>query len=234
MKYLNRLKNAPSSSPRLDWIVALTSICFVTGVFTDGWAHNHIPELETFFTPWHALLYSGFFAMALTIGVAWLYRYRQGYHWRHALPPGYNIAAVGSIIFILGGLCDLGWHQLFGIESDIDALLSPTHLVLAIGGALTVTAPLRSALAQHKPVKHILAELPAVLSLTAALCIVGFMTMYVHPVVHPWLAISQQTSKAFYGLALGRAGSPVYKRRFWVVGGGNRVKVFHKVPSNYS
>lgn len=36
-----------------------------TGIFVDGWAHNRFGEsLETFFTPWHALFYSGFLAVA--------------------------------------------------------------------------------------------------------------------------------------------------------------------------
>ena len=26
----------------------------------DAWAHNNVPGLETFFTPWHAVFYSGF------------------------------------------------------------------------------------------------------------------------------------------------------------------------------
>ena len=31
----------------------------VLGVFVDGWAHFNRPGLETFFTPWYAVLYSG-------------------------------------------------------------------------------------------------------------------------------------------------------------------------------
>ena len=37
-----------------DWTVVLLSVWFVGGLILDGWAHNHIPELESFFTPWHA------------------------------------------------------------------------------------------------------------------------------------------------------------------------------------
>ena len=37
------------------------------------------------------------------------------------------------------------WHQVFGIEANIEALLSPTHLILAVGSALIVTGPLRAA-----------------------------------------------------------------------------------------
>ena len=38
------------------------------GATLDGWAHTHVPErLETFFTPWHAVLYSGFLASAAAL-----------------------------------------------------------------------------------------------------------------------------------------------------------------------
>jgi hypothetical protein len=38
-------------------------------MFLDAWAHNNLAQLETFFTPWHAVLYSGFVALA---GWMWL------------------------------------------------------------------------------------------------------------------------------------------------------------------
>src|SRR5437588_240720 len=35
----------------------------IGGVYLDGWAHRHRANLETFFTPWHAVLYAGFLAL---------------------------------------------------------------------------------------------------------------------------------------------------------------------------
>ncbi|MEZ4662017.1 MAG: hypothetical protein R2911_31085 [Caldilineaceae bacterium] len=43
---------------------------------------------------------------------------------------------------------DLIWHELFGIEQDFEALISPTHLMLGAGLALIVSGPLRAALAR--------------------------------------------------------------------------------------
>ena len=55
----------PASSLRFDWMVVLASLWFMGGMFLDGWAHaNLASSLETFFTPWHAVLYSGFLAVA--------------------------------------------------------------------------------------------------------------------------------------------------------------------------
>ena len=46
-----------------DLIVSLLSLWIIAGLYLDGSAHHHIPDLiETFFTPWHAVLYSGFLA----------------------------------------------------------------------------------------------------------------------------------------------------------------------------
>src|SRR6266545_711987 len=55
----------PAGSLRFDWAVVLASLWFIAGMFLDDWAHaNLASSLETFFTPWHAVLYSGFSAVA--------------------------------------------------------------------------------------------------------------------------------------------------------------------------
>ena len=50
----------PFSSLRFDWMVTISAIWFIFGLYLDGWAHNNIGGLESFFTPWHAVFYSGF------------------------------------------------------------------------------------------------------------------------------------------------------------------------------
>ncbi len=116
----------------------------LVGLSVDGWAHRNQPELESFFTPWHAVFYSGFAG-----GAAWLawmvYRRRsRTSSLIEAIPSGYRLAAVGLGVFALGGIGDGIWHTVFGIETSIDALLSPTHLVMLTGILLTVTAPVRA------------------------------------------------------------------------------------------
>jgi hypothetical protein len=41
-------------------VTALLGIWFGAGLMIDAWAHSNLAELETFFTPWHAVFYSGF------------------------------------------------------------------------------------------------------------------------------------------------------------------------------
>ncbi|SEI57682.1 hypothetical protein SAMN04488058_10126 [Deinococcus reticulitermitis] len=141
---------APAGAYRASTRQNLVTIAFgwwlVLGLFVDGWAHNQFGEtLETFFTPWHALFYSGFLAVAgwclLLASQGW----RQGRRGLAAFPDGYHLAALGVPIFGLGGLGDLSWHTVFGIEVGIEALLSPTHLLLFAGAVLILGSPLNAA-----------------------------------------------------------------------------------------
>ncbi|HLZ64134.1 MAG TPA: hypothetical protein VKR06_44965 [Ktedonosporobacter sp.] len=179
---------SPQDSLRFDWLVLLLSTWWVGGIFVDGWAHNHIPLLETFFTPWHAILYSGFAVTGLFLVAVALRNHARGYHWLRSLPRGYMISLWGVCIFALGGLLDLTWHLLFGIEKGTDALLSPTHLLLALGVALAASGPLRAA--WRRPVAEqketLLTLLPAILSLAYLLAIFTFFTQYASPIVHSW------------------------------------------------
>src|SRR5262245_12197016 len=119
----------------------LLSVAFgawlVVGLFVDGWAHNH-DKPETIFTPWHAIFYSGFLACA--IHAARVARRSPPPN----LPPGMGLTLVGLAVFAVGGAGDLAWHSLFGIEQNLAALLSPTHLVMFCGALLILTGPFRA------------------------------------------------------------------------------------------
>src|SRR5215212_3495557 len=126
---------------RFDRIMALLSAWLIAGAYLDGWAHNHISDLETFFTPWHGILYSGFASAAgVLVSVVVANRVR-GYPWREAVPTGYGYALLGTGLFAAAGVGDMIWHVMLGIESNIEALLSPTHIVLAFSAGLLVSGP---------------------------------------------------------------------------------------------
>jgi hypothetical protein len=117
--------------------IAVFGTWTVIGLFLDGWAHNH-QKPETFFTPWHAVLYSG-----VAAGVAW--------GWWDARRTGIPLLAgddrltrLGLMLFGAAAAGDFVWHQVFGIEVSVEALLSPTHLTLMTGGLLMLSAPLRA------------------------------------------------------------------------------------------
>ncbi len=174
---------------RLDHLIAVLSLWYTGGLFLDGWAHNHLgSELETFFTPWHGVFYGGFLAVTLALlGHAWRHR-KPGRPWWGALPRGYDLSLLGAGLFALGGLGDLVWHTLFGIEADVEALLSPTHLLLAVGMGLVVSGPLRAA--WHREPRNPADLWPALLSATLTFSLITFMTQFAHPIAHPWAAYS--------------------------------------------
>ena len=115
-----------------------------SGTFLDAWAHNNIPRLETFFTPWHAVLYSGLLAAATMIFAPIFINHRRGATWREAIPQGYELTVLGIGLMFFVGIGDMTWHVLFGVEQNIDALFSPTHLAAMVCIGLAFAGPLRA------------------------------------------------------------------------------------------
>ena len=175
------------------WMAGLCGL-FQIGAYLDLWAHVHRPELETFFTPWHAVLYSGFFAVAAATAAPLLLRRRPALSWRHRLPAGYDLSLIGVLVFFLGGVLDMLWHTLFGVEADVEALLSPSHLVLALGSVLMLTGPLRAGW-QRATAR---APWPAVLSLGYLLSSFTFWTQYAHHLGRPWAAAGNRPTAAVF------------------------------------
>ena len=178
----------PQSSVEFDWLVVLLEALWVGGVFVDGWAHAHGKVDQSFFTPWHAILYTGFFVNALFFAsVAWR-NHARGYPWSRSVPRGYEFAALGVGIFLVGGALDLLWHLLFGIEKSLSATLSPTHLMLALGVFLAASGPFRAA--WLRPPAHqresLVQLLPMLVSLAYVLSILTFFTQYANPIVQSW------------------------------------------------
>lgn len=128
-----------------DRLIALFSVWLIIGLFVDGWAHTNLGNLETFFTPWHAILYSGFGALGFSL-LAGMYLNvtRARLPFRSAIPKGYEWSVIGVPLFAAAGVGDMLWHIAFGIEANIDALLSPTHLVLLVAAGLMITGPIRA------------------------------------------------------------------------------------------
>lgn len=170
---------AGGGAAKRDGVTAVLGAWLIVGLFLDGYMHNtQGDQLESFFTPWHGVLYSGFVAAAVWIalpmrGAAGPVRERLA-----ALPRGYAAGAVGALIFAVGGMGDTVWHSLLGIEVDLEALLSPPHLVLFVGAALMLTTPARAAWARHEDAPTLRTFAPALASVTLTTLLVGFFFMY--------------------------------------------------------
>jgi hypothetical protein len=204
-----------ASGLRFDWLMVVVSIWWLGGLFIDGWAHSNIPQLETFFTPWHAVLYSGYLAVAITLLAKIVLNLRQmaadasgevpsllsviraslaGNRWMRAIPRGYELSVLGIGVFLVSGIGDMTWHIIFGIERSTEALLSPTHLGLALGVGLALSGPLRAAWRRAGRASSWQDLGPAILSLTFTYSLLTFFTSYAYPLVTPWPILSSGTS----------------------------------------
>lgn len=144
-----------------------------TGLYLDGWAHIH-EKPETFFSPWHGVLYSGFGAAVAFFTLDGMLRRRRG-----ADRPPPPLIVFGLVLFGAGAVGDFVWHEIFGIEVDLEALLSPTHLALLAGGVLMVSGPFRSAwrtITEPQPGWRAFA--PALASITLSTTAASFFLMY--------------------------------------------------------
>lgn len=177
------------NQPRTRWISRLYSpqaiarllvpgsMWFLAGIYLDGWAHNHGKVDNTFFTPWHAVFYSGYLVSALTLALIVLITHRNGKVWQRDLPPSIRTAIVAAPLFALAGIGDLWWHTTFGIETGIEPLLSPPHLVLASSMFFVVVANARN----DNPLLATVQRIPVVLSTLAGWSVVTFMLQFNHP-----------------------------------------------------
>lgn len=157
---------------RQDLATALLGAWITLGGFVDGFAHRNLDTPETFFTPWHGVLYSGYVATVLWIVVL----VRQ--HGR--IPVGYSTAVAGVLVFAAGGVGDMFWHIIFGIEVSVDALLSPTHLMLLVGALLILSGPIRSRASDpsYQPVR-LVDFWPPLIAFTCVAAELGFFFQYI-------------------------------------------------------
>jgi hypothetical protein len=175
----------PRTSYRDDLVTVLLGVWFVVGLFLDAWAHNNIPRLETFFTPWHAVFYTGFAATALWICRLVWKQVRAGRTGAAAVPVGYGLGVLALPLFALFGILDYAWHTVFGIEQEFKILFSPTHLVGATAMLLIITSPLRAAWADRDlPAAPSLRRLlPAILALAFGTALVLLFLQYANALV---------------------------------------------------
>jgi hypothetical protein len=172
-----------------DRLMTAFSCWMIAGLYVDGWAHYHLESArESFFTPWHALLYSGFAACAIALAMRTASNHARGSAWIRSVPAGYEFAAVGVVVMALGGVIDMIWHLVFGIETNIAAQLSPAHLILAVGMGMIVSGPFRAASATAKE------RWPALISLALLLAVFELFSKAFHPFYIPWAGAQWRVS----------------------------------------
>jgi len=187
--FSDRRGGSIAGTAAFEWTVVVLCTWLMSGAYLDAWAHRHLARLETFFTPWHAVLYSGMFAVLAFLAINTLRNQAKGKALGEALPAGYGLSLVGCILFGIGGVIDMFWHLRFGIEVSLAALVSPPHLLLMLALGLIVTGPLRAA--WRRPGTR--APVTAVISAGLLLSMFTFFDQFDQPLVNPWAA-AQATS----------------------------------------
>jgi len=95
------------------------------------------------------------------------------------------IRGAGVAVFLAGGIADIVWHLVFGIEVSVEALLSPTHLLLAAGFLLVVGGPIRAWFGERR---GWWALGPARVAVTLGYAVLSFFTSYADPFVDSYAA----------------------------------------------
>lgn len=202
------MSKKPASSFIFDWIITLLICWMYFGLFIDIWGHNHLKAsaLETFFTPSHYMFYSGFTLITLVYLIIGYKNYRNGYSVKNLLPSGYSLLHIGW--FVAGGIFDFFWHSSFGVEKNLDALISPAHVFLGVGTTFMLTGPIRSRWSQLNLKSNLMNQLPLLICLAIIWTCYSVMTEYAHPIFRPVLAgvnLNQNNNQIFLLQGLGVA-----------------------------
>ena len=201
---VSRRESYPELTPAFTWTALVLGLWAFFGSVVDINAHNHDFVDDTFFTPWHMLLYSGVAANGLFYVAAQFRNVGRGHSLMKALPKEYLLSFAGVLLFGLGGVFDLIWHEIFGFEAGVDALVSPSHLVLVVAGMMFISGPLRSFISQGRTSGTWSELLPPIASATAILTIGTLFTLYTNVwtqlsrYVAPELVIDSDTVRSLH------------------------------------
>ena len=162
-----------------DGELALLIVC--TAITTIGLAGDIARHLQNpgdlegdFLSGWHLVLYGGVASVGIWIAAGAL---RRGSAFVGSVPT----TTIGFMVLSAGGLIDALWHERFGTEKAVEALVSPPHLVVFTGLVLLLASPL--VLLWHRPVVRLglVPGIAAVLSVVSALLVASLFTGYLSP-----------------------------------------------------
>ncbi|MDA0160104.1 hypothetical protein OM076_07510 [Solirubrobacter ginsenosidimutans] len=175
----------PTTTWREDLNAMILAIWPITALFFDGRNHNNRTGIESFFTTAHIVLYAGMTVFAIYVAILInRYQLKSGAHPSRgsfdfkAIPVGYGVSIIGLCILGVAGPADLTWHSLYGFEINVEAIVSPPHLALFLGGLLVSSTGIRSMWAKRDIAPSMREYLPALLSGILFIAMINFITMY--------------------------------------------------------
>ena len=177
-----RLQGCPPATRAFDLVALALAAWVLLGGYVDGIAHVNGATDDTFFTPFHLLLYTGMLAKGLFLAGAQLRNVNRGHSWLQALPRGYLTSLVGVALMASGGFLDFLWHTAFGIEANIEASVSPPHLLLALSTLVFMSGPLRALWARAEVQRGWGQLFPAIASALLVYSIFSLFTQFTHAI----------------------------------------------------
>lgn len=169
------------------WTTVVLAVIWSVGTFWDSRYHVHSGfEIESFFTVNHAMSYGGVTGVVLVVAAYLAEGRRLGERRRRWLPAGFPLVLGGALVYLAAGGLDALWHEAFGFEADLEALLSPTHQALIVARMVALVGLLRAALeyrASAAPEGRLLrkVDLPAVVSIALLFGVVNWLLSYSQP-----------------------------------------------------
>ncbi len=127
-----------------------------------------------FLSGWHLVLYGGVASVGAFIGLGAV---RRG--------PGFvgevATGTIGFALLSLGGLADAVWHEVFGVEAAVEALVSPPHLLVFAGLAFLLTAPISILWKRPASRLNAVGSLALIVSLVSMVLVTSLFTGFLSP-----------------------------------------------------
>src|SRR3984893_14109907 len=192
------------STPAFDLTFALVTLLAVVGLWLDVWSHVTYGADQSIFSQYHLLFYTATVMAGLFLAYTGITNLLAGYRWSDALPVGYSLSLAGIIFFGIDGVIELTSHAIWGVETGLEALNSPTHIGLFAGIFVFASGPIRAEVARQRRGEPLtLGRLvPFVLSVVASLSAMTFPTFLYLPLIgRPWaLQIQRLDQGAIIGV----------------------------------
>ncbi|CAN5321687.1 hypothetical protein BH20ACT3_BH20ACT3_18350 [soil metagenome] len=158
-------------------MAALIVANLVTTIGLAGDIASHLtnPNLEgDFLAGWHLVLYGGVAMVGAWLGIGAV---RRGPAFVGSLPT----TVIGCVLLTVGGATDAVWHEVFGVEVAVEALVSPPHLVILTVLVFLLTSPMVVLWKRPDRSLNVIASIAALVSVVSTVLVVMLFTGFLSP-----------------------------------------------------
>lgn len=157
-------------------VLIVCNLVTTVGLAGDIARHLQTPDdlQGDFLSSWHLVLYGGVTAVALWLGIGAV---RRG----PVFVTSAGWTTIGFLLLAVGGALDAAWHSAFGTEANVEALVSPPHLIVFAGLAFLLTSPI--VVLWRRPARRLglVASIVALSSVVTAVLVTSLFTGFLSP-----------------------------------------------------